>query len=257
MRRGRGVAVLLLCQGLAACTGGQAKDPNERSATELYVLKGVQYMEAGRLDVARRDLEHAIELDGDNVEARNAMGVLEERQGRPAEAEAQFKRAMALDPGNTDVAVNYGRALCAQAKADPAKYEQAMRHFRTAIDSKLYATPWLALTNAGICAKSQNQPQEAEGYLRKALEANPNFAPALLEMARLSQATGKQLSARAFLQRYEAQTPEPTAESLALGIQVEQGLGNAKDAGAYLKKLQRLFPDSPEASAYRKPRPAP
>ena len=251
MTVGRGLGLVLLCQGLLACSGGTPKDPNERSATELYVLKGVQYMEAGRLDVAQRDLQHAIELDDRSVEAHNAMGVLQERLGQPAQAEEQFKRALSLDAGNTDAAVNYGRVLCAQGK-----YEQAMKNFRMAVDSKLYNSPWLALTNAGICAKAQGQGAEAEGYLRKAVDANPNFAPALLEMAKLSEDNGSHLSARAFLQRFEAAVTQPTAESLALGIQIEQAMGNGKDANAYLKKLQRLFPESKEATAYRRLRSA-
>jgi len=251
MRVGRGVGLLLLCQALAACTGGLSKDPNERSATELYVLKGVQYMEAGRLDIAQRDLQHAIDLDDHNVEAHNAMGVLKERLGQPAEAEEQFQRALSLDSANADAAINYGRVLCAQGK-----YEQAMKHFHVAIDSKLYNTPWVALTNAGICAGTQGQAAEAEGYLRRALDANPNFAPALLEMARLSQDNGNNLSARAFLQRFESAASEPSADSLALGIQIEQAMGNAREANAYLKKLQRLFPDSKQAVAYRKLRSA-
>jgi type IV pilus assembly protein PilF len=249
--KGRRFSLLTLCLGLAACSGGQPKDPNERSATELYVLKGVQYMEAGRLDVAQRDLQHAIELDDHNVEAHNAMGVLQERLGQPALAEEQFKRALSLEPGNIDAAINYGRALCAQGK-----YEAAMKNFHTAIDSKLYITPWLPLTNAGICAKAQGQAAEAESYLRKALDANPNFTPALLEMAKLSLENGSHLSARAFLQRYEAAAPNPTAESLALGVQIETVMGNTRDANTYLKKLQRLFPESKEALGYRKIRSA-
>jgi type IV pilus assembly protein PilF len=87
---------------------------------------------------------------------------------------------------------------------------------------------------------------EAENYLRKALETNPNFAPALLEMAKLSLANRKYLSARAFLQRYES-AAAPTPEALFLGLQIEQALGNGKDADAYRQKVQHQFPDSKEA----------
>jgi type IV pilus assembly protein PilF len=246
MRIVRHISLPLLCLGLVACFGGPPKDPYERSATEIYVQKGVQYMEAGRLDIAQRDLQHAVELDDSNFEAHNALGVLHERMGRPAEAEEQFKRALSLSANNPDAAVNYGRVLCAQGK-----FDQAMKHFQMAVDSKTYTTSWLAFTNAGICLRKQGQVAESEGYLRKALEANPNFAPALLEMVRLSLDNGNPLSARAFLQRFEAAVPEPSAASLLLGVQIEQAMGNPKDANAYLKKLQRLFPDSKEAMSYR------
>jgi type IV pilus assembly protein PilF len=246
MRKPRGWMLVPIGLGVAACTSDSPpKDPNERSASSLYVLKGIQYMEGGRLDIARQDLQRAIDLDGRNVEARNAMGVLYERLEQPAEAEEQFKQALSLDENNADVAINYGRALCAQGK-----YEPAMKYFRAVLDDKIYSTPWIALTNAGICVKKQGQAQEAESYLRKALESNPAFAPALLEMAKLSLENGNALSARAFFQRYEA-VGAPTAESLWYGVQTEQALGNGKDAGVYLKRLRRLFPESKEAQRTR------
>ena len=122
----------------------------------------------------------------------------------------------------------------------------AMKYFQTLMDSKLYQTPWLAMTNAGFCAKSKGLGAEAEGYLRKALESNPDFAPALLEMSKLSLENKNYLSARGFLQRYES-AAEPTAESLYVGLQIEKAQGNEKEANNYRKKLQKLFPESKEA----------
>ncbi len=247
MTKRLGVWLLLIGLGLAACTSDRPpKDPSERSTTDLYMLKGVQYMENGRLDIAQQDLQRAIDLDEKNVDAHNAMGVLYERLGRPTDAEEQFKRALALDSDNSGAANNYGRVLCAQGK-----YQEAMQQFRRVIDSKHNNAPWIALTNAGICAKNQGLAQDAEGYLRKALEVGPNFPPALLEMAKFSLEKGSYLSARAFLQRFEA-VAQPSSESLSIGMQTEQALGNAKEANAYLKKLQSLFPNSQEARRSRK-----
>ncbi|MFM8331357.1 MAG: type IV pilus biogenesis/stability protein PilW [Candidatus Methylumidiphilus sp.] len=244
------MAAMLLGVGLFGCSSGPAKDPNERTPSDLYVLKGLQYLENGRLDVAKQDLERAVALDENNPEAHNAMGVLHERLGEPALAEQEFRRALALNANHIGAGTNYGRILCAQGK-----YDEAMAHFQKAIDSKLYPTPWLALTNAGLCAKSHGNTAEAENLLRKALESNPQFAPALLEMARISLDAGNFMSTRAFLQRYDA-VADFTPESLSLGVRAEQGLGNAKEADAYRKKLLRFFPDSKEAAQIRPKRAA-
>lgn len=239
--------VILACLGLAACTSDSptTNDTDTRSTSELYTLKGVQYIETGRLDVAKLDLQKAIELDSNNAEAHNALGVLSERLNQPEEAEKEFKLALSIDANNTGAANNYGRLLCARGQ-----YEQSMKYFQKLIDNALYPTPWLALTNAGLCAKSQGLAADAENYLRRALESAPDFGPALLEMAKLSQERGNYMSARAFLQRYDALGVE-TAESLATGVQTERALGNTKDANAYLKKLLRLFPNSKEAQLFR------
>ncbi len=239
-----GLGCLWACLAMLACSSDSPKGTDERSPTELYVQKGVQYMENGRLDVAQQDLERAVELDDKNAEGHNVLGVLYERINRPEDAERQYKRALALDENNFAAANNFGRLLCTDGQ-----YDLAMKRFQTIIDSKMYRTPWLALTNAGICAKSNKSKgmgAEAESYLRKALEANPNFAPALLEMAKLSLENRNYLSSRAFLQRFESLSGA-MPESLFIGVQTELGLGNAKDAEANRKKLQQQFPESKEA----------
>lgn len=232
--------------GLAGCSSTTPKAPGEGGISEIYVQKGVRYMEAGQLDVALRDLQHAIDLDGRNSEAHNAIAVLYERLERPGAAEEHFKRALSLDPNNSSAMNNYGRFLCAQGQ-----YDKAMENFQRVIGSKLYKQPWIALTNAGLCANASGKKKEAEDYLRKALETNPTFPPALLELAKLSRETGQYMSARAFLQRYEA-AAEPDAQSLWIGVQIENALGNSQAADEYVNVLRNRFPDSREAAQARK-----
>ena len=236
-----GLGCLVACLATSGCVSDAPKEVEERSATDLYVMKGIKYLESGRLDVARQDLEHAVELDDNNAEAHNALGVLYERMNLPEKADEHYRRALALDDGNMAAANNYARSLCSHGK-----YDQAMKLFASAIASNAYQTPWLALTSAGICAKSQGLGADAETYLRKALEANPNFAPALLEMAKISLEHNNYLSSRAFLQRFES-AAGANPESLWIGVQTEQALGNRKDAEAYRKRLQQQYPDSKEA----------
>ncbi|QSA96962.1 type IV pilus biogenesis/stability protein PilW [Methylococcus sp. EFPC2] len=237
----------LLVLGFGACSSETVKhDPNEPSASEIYVRKGIRYMEEGQLNVALSDFKHATELDDRNALAHNALGVLYERLANPDEAGSHYQRALDLDEENFDIRNNYGRFLCTQGK-----YEQALELLRKIIDSKLYDTPWVGLTNAGLCARSAGQREQAEDYLRRALERNPTFPPALLEMARLSLESGQHLSARAFLQRYES-VAERDAASLWLGMQVEHALGNRDAAAEYYKALLARFPDSREAQQARK-----
>jgi len=240
---------LVLVLGLAGCSSKAPKESGE-SISDIYVQKGVRYMENGQLDIALQDLQHAIELDGRNSEAHNAIAVLYERLDQPGAAEEHFKRALSLDAGNSSALNNYGRFLCAQGQ-----YDKAMDNFRRVIDSKLYKQPWIALTNAGLCANAAGKKKEAEDHLRKALEANPTFPPALLELAKLSLETGQYMSARAFLQRYEA-VAEPDPQSLWIGVQTENALGNSQAAGDYINALRSRFPDSREAMQAKKLNPS-
>ncbi|CAL1239884.1 type IV pilus biogenesis/stability protein PilW [Candidatus Methylocalor cossyra] len=236
---------------LAACAstpepGRRTNDPlNALSASQVYVEKGIKYMDVGKYDVAKRDLERAIDLDGDNSEAYNALGVLYQRLDDPHQAEKYFRKALSVKADNFGARNNYGRFLCLQGK-----YAEGMEQFRQIMASRLYDQPWIALTNAGMCARSAGKKAEAEGFLREALKAEPDFPPALLELAELSQETGQHLSARAFLERYHG-VARPTARSLRLGVEIERALGNAEAAADYLKTLQGRFPEAGEAADSR------
>ena len=109
----------------------------------------------------------------------------------------------------------------------------------------------MALTNAGVCARGIPEVAAAERYFRRALEANGAYPEALLQLADLNFATGQPLSARAFLQRYEAVAPV-TSYSLALGRRVELAAGDPETAAEYTRRLLREFPGSPEARELRR-----
>ena len=69
-------------------------------------------------------------------------------------------------------------------------------------------------------------------------------------MAHVSVLKGENLSARAFLQRYESAGPG-TAESLSLGIRIESRLQNEQGANEYLDQLLVRFPRSKQAEEIR------
>jgi len=216
------------------------------SPSQVYVQKGVQYMEAGNYEIALRDLEHAASLDRNNPEAYNALAVLQQRLDNPAAAQVNFEKAVSIEPDNFSVRNNFGRFLCGQGK-----YNEAMDQFQRVIASRLYNYPWIPLTNAGLCARGAGHDADAEQYLRRALELQPRFAPALLEMAKLSRETRQFMSARAFLQRlHEIQPPSP--ESLWLAVEVELAMGESDLAQEYAGRLVQRFPDSKEAVLARR-----
>lgn len=253
MRRWRLSLVVSMAAPLTACswfsspeeTPVRANDPlSELSASKIYIEKGVRYMEDGHYDVALQDLKRAVELDDENSEAYNALGVLYQRVDDYANAEASFKKAVALKSDNYGARNNYGRFLCGRGK-----YPEAFAQFHQVIGNKLYPTPWIPLTNAGICAHVAGKKTDAESYLREALDMQPDFPPALLEMAKLSQEAGQHMSARGFLERYFSIAGK-TPEALQLGIDIETSMGNLAGAEEYqrARRHMRIRPSQPDAS---------
>ncbi len=252
-KRNPGLLVLVLglvLLGLGGCasvdlednTGELGKNEQQRTgAGDIYVKLAAAYMRAGKLDVALQQAKKAIAADPGNGDALDLLGLIYDRLGETELAEHYFKRGVAAEPNNSFIHNAYGAFLCRQQRP-----QEALREFDKALRNPLYPTPEVALTNAGICSGTMNNRSQAETYLRAALRKNPGFPLALLEMARISVAKADYLSARAYLQRYAAVAPH-TAESLWLGIQTEDRLGDKDAVASYSLKLRSNFPESREA----------
>lgn len=242
--------LLLLCIfGLSACNSlvKQDKDMDipETSPANVFTNLGKQYLERGQNDLALENFKRALKADSRNSEAHNAIGILYQRLDQNKLAEYHLEKAVSLRPSNASAQTNYANFLCAEGK-----FEEANEHFKKAIDTPLYKTPWIAMTNAGICAQEVGHNEEAENYLRQALKLRPGFSPALLAMAKLSLENDKPMSGRAFLQRYLSRA-KPTPESLLIGIRVEQAIGDETAANDFRSQLETLFPESKEAKSLR------
>jgi len=156
-------------------------------------------------------------------------------------AEQQYRESLELSPDNPQVENNYGAFLCKHGD-----YTQGMAYLKKAIARPLNNRKWYALTNAGRCEKRQGNSQQAERYFRSALQLQPEYPPALLEMLKISYQNGNYASARGFLQRYQGLVKD-NAEILWYGWQIERALGHQQLAESYRRQLLEKFPNSEQA----------
>ena len=216
---------------------------NEAAATNLRLA--VEYMQRKEYETALEKLDRARQADPGYALTYNTYGVLYQTLGDNARAEQNFKRALQLGGDDSATMNNYGRFLCQQNRVD-----EADAVFRKAANNPLYEAREIPLTNAGICMLGSKRLPEAEKYFRGALELNPRMPTALLQMSRLTFEQGDALRARGYLQRY-LEVGNPTAESLWLGIQIEEKLGDKDAVSSYSMMLRNNFPDSEQAQKLR------
>lgn len=243
--------VLSLTLLLAACASTRDSEFKENVSEANFKL-GVGYMQSGHLDVATEKLLKALQYNDNYPEAHNAIAVLYEELREYGPAETHFKRAIELKPDYTLARLNYARLLCTREPVRTAEGESEFQKI-AADPANAGATAADAHAGLGLCARRRNDPAQAETWLRKALEQNPNNTTALYEMAELSQTQGKALQGRAFLQRYHAQT-RPTPQSLWLGVTIE----SSPDGDPLLRReygvvLTSQFPNSDEARRLKQP----
>lgn len=103
--------------------------------------------------------------------AHTNLGRLLAQQGKLDEAEAHYRRALAIYSGEASTHYNYGNLL-----AKTARLEQAIAEYREAI--KLAPEKPEAHNNLGFVLNQQHRPDEAIAEYERALFYQPDFAEA-------------------------------------------------------------------------------
>lgn len=255
MRRlGQSLLLLLVVALLAACASVPDEPEQARAgmdrvspvrAAEIHTRLGIGYRDRGQLQLAVENLEIALRQDPNHTPAHVVMAVIQERLGNTRLAEQHYRQAARLAPNDGATQNAYAVFLCRSGQ-----FAEAQQRFERAFADPFYATPEVAFTNAGACARRNNRAEQAEELLRQAIAINPEYADALYQLAELHWEQGDLLRARAFLQRFES-AAQPDAVSLRLGFLIESALNNTPDAERYVQALETSFPDSLAAQEVR------
>lgn len=240
-----GVLAVALLVGGCAATADRPVSGEREEAAEVHAELGVGYLREGEFEQAERNLRRALDYDPGFALANIGMAAVMERKGETEQAEEHYRRALRRDPGNPFAQTNLGALLCARGD-----FGEAQALFAKAIDNPDYNRRDIAHMNSGVCHGDAGDIEAAERQLRRALELNPQYPRALLELARLTYQDDRPMQTRAFLQRLDSQGIE-NAETLLLCYQAETALGNRRAANACAERLNRQYPDSAENNELR------
>lgn len=240
------MATLLICAGCVSTTTGPPKPKgDDRDAADLNYQLGARYYHNGDYDLARDRLLLALELDPKSGISWSTLGLTYEALGNVRLAEEAYDKAVKAAPRDFQIQDNYAVFLCRQGR-----HNDARKYFDRALSAPTNDYAERTYTNAGVCMMQKPDYDQAEIYLREALERRPNHAEALLQMSVLFFERSDYLRARAFLQRYMSSNVA-TAPVLYHGIQIEEKLGDDTARRDYTMQLLKNFPDSAEARSIR------
>ncbi|MBR9814592.1 type IV pilus biogenesis/stability protein PilW [bacterium] len=240
------VLFVLVALTLSACvtvqpdgwTGQGKADPDE--AARVNSALGNRYMRDGQLELAREKLETAVKFDPGLADARANLAFVYQRLGLAEQSRREYRKAVSLAPNNPNYRNAYGVFLCAQGDG-----EAAQQQFDAALEVPGYRLREVTLTNSGICHRKLNDLAAAEQAFRGALRSNNNYPDALAQLALLAYDRGDYLTARAFVQRYDAAAPLSPGV-LWVAVRTERALGDRDAAADYAAQLKQNFPRSDE-----------
>lgn len=214
----------------------------EKQAMQVAIANmnlGVEYMRQGAYEEALEKLNRSLLAKPDFAPSYNVLGLLYQKLGDNEKAEAHFKKSLKLDSTDSSAYNNYGLFLCNNNRLDEA--ESA---FLNAANNPFYNSPEIALTNAGICVYKE-KPETGEMYLKQALSKNPDFSPALLEMADITYKRNEYLLSRQYFERY-IKNAHQTPKSLWLGVRLYHELKQNDEVASYVLLLKNKYPESRE-----------
>ncbi|MGY8815530.1 MAG: type IV pilus biogenesis/stability protein PilW [Gammaproteobacteria bacterium] len=238
----------ILIAGCSSSANNSTLRPRE-STNQIAITNlnlAIEYMRSGSMEIALEKLNRAYQADPQYYGTHNAYGLLYQRLGDPTLAEQHFKKAIELNINDSSGKNNYGSFLCLEGR-----YSEAEDIFLSAAANPLYLTPEVAYANAGTCAVENNRIETAEKHFRQALTINPEIASALLQMSNINFEQKNYLSARGYLQRFQAVTNH-SSSSLLLGIKIETELGDRNTVSSYEMLLKNNYPDSTEIQELNK-----
>jgi rhomboid protease GluP len=146
------------------------------TASEAYILLGEAYMQKTQFAQAEAAYRRALALRPDANDARYELGLVLAKQGRSQEATEMFREIQKTDP-KTPIAP-FGLGMAAMMDQN---YGTALAAFRRAVELDPFNAP--ALYNIGIAAIHLQRYDEAIDALAKVLLLQPRNYDAQLKLA--------------------------------------------------------------------------
>jgi type IV pilus assembly protein PilF len=222
----------------------ESDEPEARKRARIRLELGSGYFEQGQNTVALDEVKQALSVDPTYAAAYNLRGLIYMRLNEPRLAEQSFQQALKLAPNDGDTLHNLGWMQCQNGRLS-----DAVASFSAALKSPNYnggARTWMA---QGICQARAGMVEEAERSLVRSFQLDAGNPITIYNLATLLNQRGDLTRAQFYIRRLN-NSEMSNAESLWLGVKIEQKLRNPDAARQLGEQLRRRFPASNEAAAY-------
>lgn len=240
--------------GLSGCASSPPSDdivtasdePELRKRARIRLQLALGYYEQGKATVALDEVKQALNIDPSFVDAYNLRGLIYVRLNDMRLAEESFRRGLAIDANDANVLQNYGWMLCQQQR-----YGEGVQSFDRALANPTYSDRAKTWLTKGLCQARAGQARAAEDSLRHSFEMDARNPVTGYNLALLLYQRGQYQQAQFYIRRLN-NSELANAESLWLGIKVEQRLGNRVARDQLGGQLRNRYPSSQELSMYER-----
>ena len=193
----------------------------------------------GEFVEAEKQLQSAVEADPNNAGAYTALGMVQTKIARGADAIAAFRKVVELQPSSSDAHLNLGIALVDQ-------YDRiaGLREFTEAV--RLNPDSSAAHSSLGHFYFETGKYNDARAELETACRLQPDNLGGLYFLALTERQTNNVQQAAELLQKLVALEPDHSDAQFLLGQSLEK-LGKTKEAIDHWKRAIEANPDDSQA----------
>jgi tetratricopeptide (TPR) repeat protein len=159
-----------------------------------------------------------------------------EKQGKYADAVAEYRKALAKNPKALNLHFRLGRAILLESHR-PEALTQARREFEAEL--ALNPSDSAAEYEVGQTLTAEQKPEAAAGHFQKAIDLSPNFPEALVALAKIRASAKQYGQAIPLLERAVQAQPRMEAAHYALMLAYRDA-GRMQDAQREKAELDRL-----------------
>nr|WP_166485844.1 type IV pilus biogenesis/stability protein PilW [Rhodoferax ferrireducens] len=221
-------------------------EPDARRRARIRLELAVGYFEQGQTTIALDELKQSIAADPTFGEAYNLRGLIYMRLNDFRFSEESFRKALSINPQNSNIVHNLGWLLCQQAR-----YPESMLMFSQALSNPQYGGRAKTLMAQGLCQIGAGQAADAEISLLKSYEFDAGNPVTAYNLAKLLFQRDDFVRAQFYVRRLN-NSELANAESLWLGVKVERRMNNRDAMLQLATQLQKRFPQSREAASYQR-----
>jgi len=225
-------------------TDSDVPQARKRASTRLQLA--VLYYQDSKSTYALDEIKQAIQADPSWFEPYWMRGLIQMQMDDNADAEASFQKALEINPHAPDLQHNYAVLLCKMHRA-----EEGLRKFDEILADPTYGQRAKTLLEQGNCLLSVGKKTQAEASFQHSLELDASNSTTGFRLASLLFERNENVRAQFFIRRIN-NSEAATAETLWLGVKIEQRLGNTDAMQQLAVQLRKRFGSSREATAFER-----
>lgn len=197
----------------AVAAARPAPTPAEQGDTDGQFAEALKAYEAGDLDAARKGFEAVVSQEPKALNARFNLGVIAEKQGRPADARAAYEQVLTLDPAHTPSVMNLGLMHRHEGQLD-----EALSLYTKALQTPGHEHDEPVLNALAATYRLAGKLDEAEATGRRVLARSKDNPEAYKTLALVAYDRGQYRLAELLIINARKVTPDDPAISNTLGM---------------------------------------